>query len=99
MEKKEKSCDCKCNCGCCGSTWLRTLILVICTLIWGACLWFCMNSKLGKAEQALDQMHKLIIEMSYWSDENFNKVYDAVMTDEYIENINTQIEQQIASMW
>ena len=99
MEKKEKSCDCKCNCGCCGSTWLRTLILVICTLIWGACLWFCMNSKLGKVEQALDQMHKLIIEMSYWSDENFNKVYDAVMTDEYIENINTQIEQQIASMW
>jgi protein-disulfide isomerase len=43
-------------------------------------------------------MHKLIIEMSYGSAENFNKIYDAVMTDEYVEGINEQVETQLENM-
>jgi hypothetical protein len=48
--------------------------------------------------EKIDQMHKLIIEMSYGSTENFNKVYEKVMTDEYIESINSQIDAQLESM-
>ena len=98
MEKKERNCECNCWCGCGSSTWLRTLILVICTLIWGACLWFCMNQKIGQMEKSLNQIHKLVIEMSYGSDENFEKIYNAVMTEKYIKSINEQVEQQVASL-
>jgi hypothetical protein len=43
-------------------------------------------------------MYKIIIEMSYGSEEGFNKVYDAVMTDSYKEQIKNQIDAQVESM-
>jgi hypothetical protein len=46
----------------------------------------------------VDALHKLVVEMSYGSAENLNKLYDAVMTEEYIEQINQQVETQVESM-
>jgi hypothetical protein len=46
----------------------------------------------------VDNLHKLVIEMSYGSAENLNKLYDAVMTEEYIEQISQQVESQVESM-
>lgn len=99
MEKKEKTCDCNWSCNCCSNgTWIATIILVIIGLIWGACLWTNLSNKVDQMGEKIDQMHKLIIEMSYGSTENFNKVYEKVMTDEYIESINSQINAQLESM-
>ena len=98
MEKKEKYCESNCSCNCNSTTWVITLILVLCTIVWGAILWTCMNNKLDQTAEKIDQMHKLIIEMSYGSAENFNKVYETVMTEEYVNGINEQIESQLASM-
>jgi len=87
MEKKE--CKCGCNCSC--VSWRITMVLVLCGLIWGACLGTCAYKK-------IDAMYKIIIEMSYGSEEGFNKVYDAVMTDSYKEQIKNQIDAQVESM-
>lgn len=87
MEKKE--CKCGCNCSC--VSWRITMVLVLCGLIWGACLGTCAYKK-------IDAMYKIIIEMSYGSEEGFNKVYDAVMTDTYKEQIKNQIDAQVESM-
>jgi len=67
------------------------MVLVLCGLIWGACLGTCAYKK-------IDAMYKIIIEMSYGSEEGFNKVYDAVMTDSYKEQIKNQIDAQVESM-
>lgn len=99
MEKKEKNCECNWSCKCCSNgIGIATIILVIIGLACGACLWTNLSNKVDQMGEKIDQMHKLIVEMSYWSAENFNKVYEKVMTDEYIESINSQIEAQLGSL-
>ena len=98
MEKKERNCDCNWSCNCNNTTWVITLILVLCTMIWGAILGTCMHNTLDQTAEKIDQMHKLIVEMSYGSAENFGKVYEAVMTEDYVNGINEQIEAQLANM-
>ena len=99
MEKKEKNCECNWSCKCCSNgIGIATIVLVIIGLACGACLWTNLSNKVDQMGEKIDQMHKLIVEMSYWSAENFNKVYEKVMTDEYIESINSQIEAQLGSL-
>lgn len=86
MEKKE--CKWGCNCKC---LWIWTLVLILILAGCWAALWTCMYKK-------VDNLHKLVIEMSYGSAENLNKLYDAVMTEEYIEQISQQVESQVESM-
>ena len=85
MEKKEAK---SCNCCCCNAlTWVA-IILSACTLIWGAALWTCIYNKVST-------LHKVVVEAQYGSAENFNKVFDAYMTDEYKKQINEDIDAQV----
>lgn len=89
MEKKEKKCEC--NCGWCNTLWRVTMILVLITLVWGIALGTCMYKK-------VDSIYKIVVEMSYGSAENLNKIYDAVMTEDYKKQINEQVDAQLESM-
>ena len=90
MEKKECKSECKwgCNCKC---LWMWTLILILVLAGCWAALWTCMYKK-------VDAVYKLVIEMSYGSSENFSKLYDAVMTEEYVNQITEQVDAQVESM-
>ena len=88
-KKKEQSC--KCCCSCTNVLAWVAVILSACTLVGGATLGTCIYKKVST-------LHKVIVETQYGSAENFEKVFNAYMTDEYRDQINKGVEEQIAQL-